>query len=185
MTRLEDRQILVRDIEKACAEGARLAPACALAGINARTLRRWKAGDGLAQGDRGSRSEPRWHASLAGPMPSARFGMGLSPDSHRRDRLLPVSAFAMALLTVLGAVGESLGMDRQFKSNTSKTRSHFVVPAGLHALRTDPQLARAQAHPAHPERARDASLAQSKTSNTLAQVRRLGRTRGPMQAGGT
>ena len=52
MTRLEDRQILVRDIEKACAEGARLAPACALAGINARTLRRWKAGDGLSQGDR-------------------------------------------------------------------------------------------------------------------------------------
>jgi putative transposase len=52
MTRLEDRQILVRDIEQACAAGARLAPACALAGINARTLRRWKAGDGLAQGDR-------------------------------------------------------------------------------------------------------------------------------------
>ena len=26
MTRLEDRQILVRDIEQACAEGARLAP---------------------------------------------------------------------------------------------------------------------------------------------------------------
>ena len=52
MTRLEDRQILVRDIEQACAEGARLAPACALAGIDARTLRRWKAGDGLAQGDR-------------------------------------------------------------------------------------------------------------------------------------
>ena len=29
MTRLEDRQILVRDIEQACADGARLAPACA------------------------------------------------------------------------------------------------------------------------------------------------------------
>jgi hypothetical protein len=40
MTRLEDRQILVRDIEQACAGGARLAPACALAGIDARTLRR-------------------------------------------------------------------------------------------------------------------------------------------------
>jgi transposase InsO family protein len=52
MTRLEDRQILVRDIEQACADGARLAPACALAGIDARTLRRWKAGDGLKQGDR-------------------------------------------------------------------------------------------------------------------------------------
>ncbi len=51
MTRLEDRQILVRDIEQACADGARLAPACALAGIDAGTLRRWKAGDGLI-GDR-------------------------------------------------------------------------------------------------------------------------------------
>ena len=52
MTRLEDRQILVRDIEQACAEGTRLAAACALAGIDARTLRRWKAGAGLLQGDR-------------------------------------------------------------------------------------------------------------------------------------
>jgi putative transposase len=42
----------VRDIAQARAEGARLAPACTLAGINARTLRRWNAGDGLAQGDR-------------------------------------------------------------------------------------------------------------------------------------
>ena len=52
MTRLEDRQILVRDIEQARADGARLVLACALAGIDARTLRRWKAGDGLRQGDR-------------------------------------------------------------------------------------------------------------------------------------
>jgi putative transposase len=52
MTRLEDRQILVRDIEQARADGARLAPSCALAGLDARTLRRWKAGDGLLQGDR-------------------------------------------------------------------------------------------------------------------------------------
>jgi transposase InsO family protein len=52
MTRLEDRQILLRDIEQARAAGARLIPACALAGIDACTLRRWKAGDGLMQGDR-------------------------------------------------------------------------------------------------------------------------------------
>jgi putative transposase len=52
MTRLEDRQILVRDIEQACADGSRLASACALAGIDAGTLRRWKVGDGLRQGDR-------------------------------------------------------------------------------------------------------------------------------------
>jgi transposase InsO family protein len=42
----------MRDIEQARADGARLAPACALAGIDAGTLRRWKAGDGLLQGDR-------------------------------------------------------------------------------------------------------------------------------------
>jgi hypothetical protein len=46
MTRLEDRQNLVRDIEQACADGSRLVPACALAGIDARTLRRWQPGDG-------------------------------------------------------------------------------------------------------------------------------------------
>ena len=52
MTRLEDRQILVRDLEHAREHGARLIPACALAGIDAGTLRRWKAADGLRPGDR-------------------------------------------------------------------------------------------------------------------------------------
>ena len=52
MTRLEDRQTLVRHIAQARAAGARLAPACVLAGIDTRTLQRWKAGDGLARGDR-------------------------------------------------------------------------------------------------------------------------------------
>ena len=63
-----------------------------------------------------------------------RFGMGLSAtrigEPQRRDRLLLVSAFAMALLTLLGTVGESLGMDRQLKSNTSKTRSHSLFRQG-------------------------------------------------------
>ena len=48
----------------------------------------------------------------------------------RRDRLLLVSAFAMALLTLLGQVGESLGMDRLLKPNTSKTRSHSLFRQG-------------------------------------------------------
>jgi len=60
--------------------------------------------------------------------------MGLSAtrisEPMRRDRLLLVSAFAMALLTTLGAVGESLGMDRLLKSNTSKTRSHSLFRQG-------------------------------------------------------
>lgn len=63
-----------------------------------------------------------------------RFGMGLSStrigEPMRRDRLLLVSAFAVALLTLLGTVGESLGMDRLLKSNTSKTRSHSLFRQG-------------------------------------------------------
>ena len=63
-----------------------------------------------------------------------RFGMGLSAtrvgEPMRRDRLLLVSAFAVALLTLLGAVGESLGMDRQLRSNTSKIRTHSLFRQG-------------------------------------------------------
>ena len=63
-----------------------------------------------------------------------RFGMGLSStrigEPMRRDRLLLVSAFAMALLTLLGTVGESLGMDRLLKSNMLKTRSHSLFRQG-------------------------------------------------------
>jgi hypothetical protein len=62
------------------------------------------------------------------------FGMGLSAtrigEPMRRDRLLLISAFATALLTLLGAVGESLGMDRLLKSNTSKTRTHSLFRQG-------------------------------------------------------
>jgi hypothetical protein len=63
-----------------------------------------------------------------------RFGMGLGAtrigEPTRRDRLLLVNAFAMALLTMLGAAGESLGMDRLLKSNTSKTRTHSLFRQG-------------------------------------------------------
>ncbi len=63
-----------------------------------------------------------------------RFGMGLSStrvgEPMRRDRLLLVSAFAVALLTLLGAVGESLGLDRLLKSNTSRTRTHSLFRPG-------------------------------------------------------
>jgi hypothetical protein len=44
-----------------------------------------------------------------------RFGMGLGAtrigEPTRRDRLLLINAFAMVLLSMLGAAGESLGMD--------------------------------------------------------------------------
>ena len=63
-----------------------------------------------------------------------RFGMGLSStrigEPMRRDRLLLISAFATAFLTLLSAVGESLGMDRLLKSNTSKKRTHSLFRQG-------------------------------------------------------
>jgi transposase InsO family protein len=41
----------VRDIEQANRDGARLAMACAIAGLTLRTLQRWKAGQGFLLGD--------------------------------------------------------------------------------------------------------------------------------------
>ena len=63
-----------------------------------------------------------------------RFGMGMSwvrisrPD--RRDRLWLLNAFAVVLLTLLGATGEALGYDRYLKANTVKTRTHSLFRQG-------------------------------------------------------
>jgi hypothetical protein len=63
-----------------------------------------------------------------------RFGMGMdsvhvsTPD--RRDRLWLINAFAVVLLTLLGAAGESLGYDRYLKSNTAKRRTHSLFRQG-------------------------------------------------------
>jgi transposase InsO family protein len=46
MIGLEDRQALAQDIQTAHAAGARLQPACEVAGIDVRTLQRWKARQG-------------------------------------------------------------------------------------------------------------------------------------------
>ena len=63
-----------------------------------------------------------------------RFGLGLSmihiADPQRRDRRLLLNAFAVVLLTRLGAAGESLGMDRHLKSNTVKTRTQSLFRQG-------------------------------------------------------
>lgn len=64
-----------------------------------------------------------------------RFGMGMSAmrirHTARRDRLLLLSALSIALLTLLGAAGESLGYDRWLKANTVKTRTHSLFRQGL------------------------------------------------------
>ena len=51
MIGLEDRRSLAQDIQVAHQAGARLHLACEVAGIDVRTLQRWRAGDGLARGD--------------------------------------------------------------------------------------------------------------------------------------
>jgi putative transposase len=51
MIRLEDRQEMAQAIEQAQREGARLASACEVVGIDVRTLQRWKTGEGLRCGD--------------------------------------------------------------------------------------------------------------------------------------
>ncbi|MEO5927842.1 MAG: IS4 family transposase [Patescibacteria group bacterium] len=62
------------------------------------------------------------------------FGMGLSA-SHigvpaRRDRLLLLGAISHALLTLLGAAGESCGLDSKLKANTVKTRTMSLFNQG-------------------------------------------------------
>ena len=63
-----------------------------------------------------------------------RFGMGMGSmrvnSPERRDRLWLLSAFAVVLLTLLGAAGEALGYDRHLKSNTAKHRTHSVIRQG-------------------------------------------------------
>jgi hypothetical protein len=65
-----------------------------------------------------------------------RFGMGLSSarvkSPRRRDRLLLLSALAVALLTLLGAAAEALGLDRTLRANTVKRRTHSLFNQGLY-----------------------------------------------------
>jgi hypothetical protein len=78
---------------------------------------------GMGDTGKGSAGASRWKAR--GGMAEIRIA-----EPERRDRLLLISAFAMVLLTMLGSAGESLGMDRQLKSNTSKTRTHSLFRQG-------------------------------------------------------
>ena len=63
-----------------------------------------------------------------------RFGMGMRSihvsTPERRDRLWLLNAFAIMLLTLLGAAGEALGYDRYLKSNATKRRTHSLFRQG-------------------------------------------------------
>jgi hypothetical protein len=63
-----------------------------------------------------------------------RFGMGLGTihvnSTERRDRLWLINAFAVVLMTLLGAAGETLGYDRMLKASTVKRRVHSLFRQG-------------------------------------------------------
>jgi hypothetical protein len=72
-------------------------------------------------------------------MKDIRFGMGLSSvrikSAERRDRILMASAIAVSLLTLLGAAGEAIGLDRLLKVNTAKRRTHSLFNQGYFYFR--------------------------------------------------
>jgi hypothetical protein len=60
------------------------------------------------------------------------FGLGLSAthvgSCERRDRLLLLAAIAHALLTLLGAAGEKVGLDREFQTSGQGTFWYGALP---------------------------------------------------------
>ena len=52
-------------------------------------------------------------------------------NEDRRDRLFFIGAIADLMLTILGAAGEQLGLDRLLKANTVKRRVHSLYRQGL------------------------------------------------------
>lgn len=80
-----------------------------------------------------------------------RFGMGMSAmrinDPQRRDRLLLLSAFAVILLTILGAAGESLDMARTLRTSTTKRRTHSLFRQGILYFQLMPGMKEQQLRP--------------------------------------
>jgi Transposase DDE domain len=73
-----------------------------------------------------------------------RFGLGLSATHigtpERRDRLLLLAAIAQALLTLLGAAGETCGLDRLMKTNTSTKRTMSLFNQGVNLYAAIPNM---------------------------------------------
>ena len=85
--------------------------------------------DSLLRQALGHRDELSRHQGHAIPGWGCRRCASVTPRAA--DRLLLLSALSIALLTLLGAAGESLGYDRWLKANTVKTRTHSLFRQGL------------------------------------------------------
>jgi hypothetical protein len=58
-----------------------------------------------------------------------------------------LNAFAIFLMTLLGAAGESLGFDRLLKANTVKYRTHWLFRQGCMYYGLIPKMPPARLHP--------------------------------------
>lgn len=80
-----------------------------------------------------------------------RFGMGLGAaritKPHRRDRVLLLNAVAIVLLTLLGAAGEEIGLDRMLRANTVKRRTHSLFFQGNYYYGALPNMKESQFAP--------------------------------------
>lgn len=102
-----------------------------------------------------------------------RFGMGMSAirvkSPQRRDRLFLLNAFAIVLLTLLGAAGESLGYDRHLKANTVKRRTHSLFRQGCMLYELIPNMPEERLRPLI-ERFAELLLEQPSFKNTFSVV---------------
>jgi len=102
-----------------------------------------------------------------------RYGMGMYSvhirSTARRDRLWLLNAFAVALLTLLGAAGESLGYDRHLKANTVKRRTHSLFRQGAMLYELIPNMPEHRLRPLI-ERFGDMLLAQPTFTDTFSVV---------------
>jgi len=80
-----------------------------------------------------------------------RFGMGMGTvhvnSPERRDRLWLINAFAVVLLTLLGAAGEALGYDRMQDQHTVKRRVHSLFRQGCMLYDLIPMMPEARLRP--------------------------------------
>src|SRR5277367_5955407 len=90
----------------------------------------------LARGSGAPRLRCRHRGRAPPRRPGVRKSSSLPPSASRARarvlvaKVLGLNAFAIVLLTLLGAAGESLGMDRHLKVNTAKHRTHSLFRQG-------------------------------------------------------
>jgi hypothetical protein len=120
MTVQEDRQKVVEQIEMACREGARLEPACEIAGLDVRTVQRWRGHKGKGDG----------RPQAVRPTPAHAL------SAQERARLLEV--LKRVALTE-GLLGDNAFVASVFR--TAKYRPEFPASGGLRDLQATRQWA--------------------------------------------